>query len=1643
MSADLTLGLKLQADASQYKAELASAGQTHSTFVAQVQGGGTAATASLQGTTTAAQAMSRAIDAGNKAHAAGAISAAQHAAAMRMLPAQITDVVTSMASGMPVWMVAIQQGGQIKDSFGGAGNALRAMLGAITPTVAGIGLLAGAAGLATAAYYQGSKEQDAFTRSIITTGNASGVTVGQLRDYARAIDDVVGTQAQAAEGLAAFVQAGVRGGDQLKQYTQTAIEWERATGQAVSKTAQQFAALQKDPLTAVLKLNEGTNFLTQSVYDQINALDGQGKTIEASKVAMDALDAAMRERSKGIEGSLGYIERAWRGITVSAKEAWDAMLNIGRANTDQQNLDQLRQNLDRLEERNASLGIKPGKQTQDLREQVKALEDKIAAENASADATALGNAQLQARIEWDKAGERFLSKQARMEDELAKARVAGAAAGASTAEIEQRLAAIREKYKQSQGSGGIKVSDSELDNLQGQLQAARLYHEQLVTLGASASELNAGERESLHIGAQLERVTDAKTAARLREKQAIANALGVQLRSNDGLEKSLKTHQALIDTTARDADVIDQRAKAQEAANTVFGKGRMAIEQMTLAELEKQMAQAQGSDRFDPKYIASLELKIAAQKRYVAALQGADYKAAEQHVNELLRGAQELAKAYEDEQALSGLTTLEREKIVALRQVELKYSKELASIDALALSDVEKQALREEALRAQRIESAAAVAKVEQQYMARTSDEINRSLTDALMRGFESGKGFAENLADTVQNMFNTMVLRPVISAIMTPVSLVINGIVQQGLNAVGMGGGGSGGGAMDLVNTGMSIWRGFSGGMAASMGSMVTNFGSMFGSQAATQFGMGMQGMYIAPGMMGPGVSTAAGAAGAGAASLMGWGAGIAGGVFGGRMISGGYSVLGSGNGVVNGGSAIGALLGGPVGALLGGLAGGVVNRLFGRKLKDSGIEGDFGGESGFDGRLFEFYKGGLFRSNKTKYKDLDEETSAAFADTFNAMRSGAREMAGVLGLGAEAIDSFTAHIKISLKGLSPEEADKLIKEEMDKIAISLASTVLGTEEYARANETALDTLTRLSGSLVGVNSVFENLGYTLYASSLAGADMASQLMDLFAGPDGFNNATGTFFQNFFSKDEQREAMRRTMQTQLDTLAMDLQLPDINAANAREQFRALAQAQDRSTEEGRAAWAMLMQLSGAFASITTTAEDAAAAEKERQRAQEDERKRAQEESQRAYEERLRAEADARKAATDAAWQAMQRSIAAARDVVQAEIALREERIAAARAVVDITRDQARELRGQVSSVASMTAAQASAWIDNALTAARTTGYLPDAQGLGQAITDARSGMGTQAYANRLDYEAAQLILANKLDAIGNVGDAQLTTDEQLLEQAKKEVDRLDMLIKSGRDALDAARGNTVAVQDVESAVREFYDRMFNEKSDAPGSAGGGSGGGAGGGGSGGGVEIVAGPGPVGGGKTISPGDRTADGGYYREVYLGVWSSWRATTGEETALLNTVDRWMDKWRGTGDVAGMLNDAKASGYTLSDLATVGGWSYKDLLERAAAEGIPRFAAGGTHLGGLRLVGEEGPELEVTGTARIYNARQTQQLLDGLQAGGGDNTAVVGAIDGLRAMLYEALRSIYITSSDSEKLLRRLEAMGFKQRVEEPA
>jgi len=258
--------------------------------------------------------------------------------ANRQLAMQMTDVVTSLASGMPAWMVFIQQGGQIKDSYGGVGQALRGvgtyLRTLINPLTAAAAVLAAFG----AAAFVGAREMDAYVKALTLSGNAAGVTAGALDQMAARIDSVAGTQGRAAEVLALIAANGDIGAASLERVAQAAIQLERAGGPAAEETVKQFAALGKDPVDASLKLNESTRFLTVSLYEQIKSLQDQGRTAEAAAVAMAGYAATVEQRTGTLEGQLGYIERAWRAVKDGAKEAWDAMLGLGRQSSPEKQL---------------------------------------------------------------------------------------------------------------------------------------------------------------------------------------------------------------------------------------------------------------------------------------------------------------------------------------------------------------------------------------------------------------------------------------------------------------------------------------------------------------------------------------------------------------------------------------------------------------------------------------------------------------------------------------------------------------------------------------------------------------------------------------------------------------------------------------------------------------------------------------------------------------------------------------------------------------------------------------------------------------------------------------------------------------------------------------------------------------------------------------------------------------------------------------------------------------------------------------------------------------------------------------------------------------------------------------------------------
>lgn len=77
---------------------------------------------------------------------------------------------------------------------------------------------------------------------------------------------------------------------------------------------------------------------------------------------------------------------------------------------------------------------------------------------------------------------------------------------------------------------------------------------------------------------------------------------------------------------------------------------------------------------------------------------------------------------------------------------------------------------------------------------------------------------------------------------------------------------------------------------------------------------------------------------------------------------------------------------------------------------------------------------------------------------------------------------------------------------------------------------------------------------------------------------------------------------------------------------------------------------------------------------------------------------------------------------------------------------------------------------------------------------------------------------------------------------------------------------------------------------------------------------------------------------------------------------------------------------IYNAAKANGVTFEQYAAATGSNIANLNAWADKNNLPRFAKGGFHRGGLRIVGENGPELEMTGPASIASNNDLSKLLN---------------------------------------------------------
>ncbi|MFY2611060.1 phage tail tape measure protein [Achromobacter ruhlandii] len=591
----------------------------------------------------------------NKSLDGTGISARQTAAAMRMVPAQMTDIVTQLAGGQNPFLILIQQGGQLKDSFGGIGPMFRALAGMITPFAVTVGAAAAAIGAVGYAAYKGASETRDFANSLILTGNYAGQTAQQLSDMSRRVGEAHSTVGRSADVLNKLVASGRVAGGSLETVAGAIVNMSETGARSVDDLVAEFVRLGESPSQAVAKINESMHFLDAATYDRIRALEQQGQKEQAVALAQATLADATNRAADRVRASAGTLERGWNTLGLAARKAWDAMLNIGRPTP----IAELRKQAEELTKTVESLENNQGFSTNDggaaigggrnraqqalklKRQELSAITAEIQRqekEQADARAEGLKGQLTQDRIAADtrldeliKAGR---TRAQIRQDELKRLDAEAQKYGWAAEKVEAARAAINEKYKDQKGA-------SYKDD------AATRRLADLRQQEASLAAQLVGERKLTDAGkarAEFEQeIADLKDKKILTadQKSLLANqdAIRAQLVKNEGLAKELAAKQAMLKMDERAAQIQQAIASSAESRQEQYdrqlgtaGLGQVARQRveaensirLEFKRYQDQLAKATpedqlGSDRFreaQGKIRDSLQAALADQQAY-------------------------------------------------------------------------------------------------------------------------------------------------------------------------------------------------------------------------------------------------------------------------------------------------------------------------------------------------------------------------------------------------------------------------------------------------------------------------------------------------------------------------------------------------------------------------------------------------------------------------------------------------------------------------------------------------------------------------------------------------------------------------------------------------------------------------------------------------------------------------------------------------------------------------------------------------------------------------------------------------------------------------------------------------------------------
>ena len=260
---------------------------------------------------------------------------------------QTTDIITGLAGGQNPLLVLIQQGGQLRDQFGGVKGVFDAFRQVLTPTKLLIGGVGAAIAALAYAAYSGSKEFARLRDDLILTNSYAGLSTARFNDLAQSLSTKLNVSiGDAKEGLGSLVASGKFTQQSLESVGKAVLTFAKLAGVDAKDAAQELMGSLNGTASGAKALNDKYHFLNLEQYKTIELLEKQGKTQQAITLTAKAFNDSLQGQTREV----GYLSAAWEGATNWLSKYWDKAKSIGAGKTDEERMRDAAKEVERLSE---------------------------------------------------------------------------------------------------------------------------------------------------------------------------------------------------------------------------------------------------------------------------------------------------------------------------------------------------------------------------------------------------------------------------------------------------------------------------------------------------------------------------------------------------------------------------------------------------------------------------------------------------------------------------------------------------------------------------------------------------------------------------------------------------------------------------------------------------------------------------------------------------------------------------------------------------------------------------------------------------------------------------------------------------------------------------------------------------------------------------------------------------------------------------------------------------------------------------------------------------------------------------------------------------------------------------------------------